>query len=126
MQKMVWVACSTAKGRRVCQLEDHALICPVCCAGIRNADCEGCDYWAQAIAYAREKTEAPRERHFVARIDPEVDAEVDRALAMAEGGRLEAAERIVSGLLGRHRDLHMVQFGMGVIRALQDRHREAL
>ena len=126
MKKTVCVVCSAAKGRRVCQLKDHTMVCSVCCARIRNPDCEGCGYWAQAMVYAREKTGAPREPHFVAMIDPEVDAEVDRALAMAESGRLETAESIISGLLGRHPDLHIVQFGMGVIRALQGRHAEAL
>ncbi|MGH7860444.1 MAG: tetratricopeptide repeat protein, partial [Candidatus Binatia bacterium] len=118
-----------ARGKRVCRLKDQALICPVCCARIRNPACEGCGYWAQAIAYRRdkvEKPENPRVPHFVARIDPEVDREVDRALAMAEDGRLEAAEPIVSRLLARHPDLHMVQFGMGVIRALQGRYDAAL
>src|SRR5712692_1765578 len=115
------VVCSVTKGKRVCRLNDHALICPVCCARIRNPTCEGCGYWAQAIAYGRDKAEAPRAPHFVATIDPEVDAEVDRALAMAEVGRVEAAEPIVSRLLDQHPDLYMVQFAMGVVFALQGR-----
>jgi len=126
MKKTGRVACSAAKGRRVSQRKDRALICSVCCARIRNPDCEGCGYWAQANLYAREKTGSQREPHVVAMIDPEVDAEVDRALAMAERGRLEVAERIVSGLLDRHPDLHIVQFGMGVVLALQSRHAAAL
>jgi tetratricopeptide (TPR) repeat protein len=127
MKKTPCIVCSAAKGRRICQLKAHTLICPVCCAQIRNPDCEGCGYWAQANAYAREKTTAPwKEPRFIARIDPEVDAEVDRALVMAEGGRLEVAEKIVSGLLGRDPDLHMVHFAMGVIRGFQGRHDEAV
>jgi|GEM_PF-192395 len=126
MKKTACVLCSAARGRRVCQLNDRSLICSVCCARIRNPDCEGCGYWAQAAAYAREKTGPRREPPFVAMIDPEVDAEVDRALEMAQGGRLRAAESIVAGLLDHHPDLHMVQFGIGVIRALQGRHADAL
>jgi tetratricopeptide (TPR) repeat protein len=125
--KTACFVCSAAKGRRVCQLKDHSVVCPACCARIRNPDCEGCSYWAQALAYAREKTAAaPRPPHFVIRIDPGVDAEVDRAMGMVERGRLEAADRLVSGLLHRHPDLHGVQFAMGVVRAFQRRHDEAL
>lgn len=130
MTKTACVACSAAKGRRVCQRKDRALICPVCCARIRNPECEGCGYWAQANLHAGEKTgsqrEPRREPPFVAMIDPEVDAEVERALALAERGRLGAAESLVSGLLDRHPNLHIVEYGMGVIRALQGRYAEAL
>lgn len=130
MTKTACVACSAARGRRVCQRKDRALICAVCCARIRNPECEGCGYWAQANLHAGEKIgserEPRREPHFIARIDPAVDAEVHRALDLAERGRLGAAESLVSGLLDRHPDLHMVQYGMGVIRALQGRHAAAL
>lgn len=126
MKKIACVICSAASGRRACQRKGQALICPVCCAHLRNPDCEGCGYWAQAVAYTKGKDAAPRAPRFVARIDPEVDAEVDQAMALAKGGELEAAEWIVSGLLARHPDLHMVQFGMGVVRGLQGRDGEAL
>ena len=97
MKRTACVVCSAAKGQRGCQLKNRALICPVCCARIRNPDCEGCGYWAQALAYTQQKAAASparREPHFIARIDPEVDAEVDRALAMAEGGRLGAQRAV--------------------------------
>lgn len=129
MTKAACVICSTAKGRRVCQLNAHTMVCPVCCARVRNPACEGCGYWSQALAYTEQKAAvAPARRapHFIAMIDPEVDAEVDRALAMAQGGRLGEAERIISRLLACHPDLHMVQFGMGVIRNFQGRDAEAL
>jgi tetratricopeptide (TPR) repeat protein len=120
--------CSGAGGRRACLLKELSLICPVCCARIRNPDCEGCSYWAEANAYARSKTEVQRERvpHFTARIDPEIDAEVDRALRIAEQGRVSAAERVLSELLRTDGDLYMVHFGMGVIRGLQERYDEAI
>lgn len=126
MKKVACVICSAARGRRACQQKEHALICSVCCAHLRNRDCEGCGYWAQAVAYAKEKNAEPREPYFVARIDPEVDEKVDRAMTLAEGGELDAAERIVFGLLDLHPDLHNVQFAMGVICALQSRYDEAL
>jgi hypothetical protein len=81
---MTCVICATVKGRRVCQLKDRSLFCPLCCASIRNPDCDGCSYWSQALTYAQQKAAAlpaRREPPFIARIDPEIDAEVDRHAA---------------------------------------------
>jgi len=120
------VACSKVKGKRLCQIHAGAFICPRCCAQIRNADCAGCSYYTQAEDYARTKTPPSRRHHFILRIDPAVDEEVDHALAMLERGNRMAGESTIATLLRQHPDLHTVQFAMGVVRARQKRLDEAL
>jgi tetratricopeptide (TPR) repeat protein len=120
------VACSKVKGKRLCQIHAGAFICPRCCAQIRNADCAGCLYYTQAEDYARTKTPPSRRHHFILRIDPAVDEEVDHALAMLERGNRMAGESTIAKLLRQHPDLHTVQFAMGVVRVRQKRLDEAL
>lgn len=122
MKKPVCAVCAAAPGRRGCRLRAAARICPSCCAHQRTPACAGCDYWTQAAGYHRERS-APA---FVAVSEPGFEAEVDRALAMAERGQLAEAEGIIAGLLADRPDLHLVQFGMGVIRSHQRRIAEAL
>jgi tetratricopeptide (TPR) repeat protein len=120
------VVCEKVKGKRICQLHARAFICPRCCAQIRHAGCEGCSYYAQAEDCALKKTPRPNPQHFVMRIDPQVDEEVDNALAMIERGARKSGESIIAQLLRQHPDLHTVQFAMGTVYAKQKRYDEAL
>lgn len=126
MKKTTCRVCSQEKGRRGCKINDNALICSLCCAHIRTLDCEGCRYYTQAANYALAKTLYAPAKHFVMRIDPEVDAAVDHALAMVDSGQLQAGERILADLLRNHPDIHTVQYAMGTVCALQGQHDEAL
>lgn len=118
--------CSKVKGKRICKINDNALICPSCCAQIRNPDCEGCRYYAQAERYAIEKTQQSKSKNFVMRIDPEVDKAVDQALAMVESGNLGAGERILADLFTKHPDIHTVQYAMGTVCGLKGQYDEAI
>ena len=126
MKSTKCVVCSKVKGKRLCQIHAGAFICPRCCAQIRHAACEGCSYYAQAEEYALKKTPKSRRHHFLMRMDPEVDAEVDHALAMIEQGNWWAGESILARLLTHHPDLHTVQFAMGVVHAKHKRYDEAI
>jgi hypothetical protein len=70
--------CTKVKGKRVCQINGGALICPRCCAEIRNPECEGCSYYSQAEQYQADKAlrmaKAGKlgDEHFMMRVDPEV------------------------------------------------------
>ncbi|MFZ5997798.1 MAG: tetratricopeptide repeat protein [Nitrospirota bacterium] len=72
------------------------------------------------------KKRVKKAKKFIMRIDPRVEEAVDDALAMVATGKLRAAEKSVSELLREHSDIHSVQFAMGLIRALQNRHEEAI
>jgi tetratricopeptide (TPR) repeat protein len=114
------------KGKRVCQLKAGALICPHCCAKIRNPDCQGCFYYAQAQRYAAEKVQTSKTPHFMMLVDPEVDEAVDQALAMIESGNRLGGEPIIADLLKKHPDLHTVQYAMGVVCAMKGQYDESI
>lgn len=126
MKKKKCPVCAIKNGKRLCKINGSSLICPSCCAQIRNPDCEGCDYYAQAARYEKEKLMKPKSETFVMRIDPEVDEAVDQALAMVERGQIREGERVISKLLKTHPDIHTVQFAMGVICAMEGRFNEAI
>ena len=60
------------------------------------------------------------------RVDPEVDAAVDQALAMIESGDTHGGEAIVADLLKKNPDLHTVQYAMGVVWASKGQYDESI
>jgi len=126
MKKTKCIVCAQVKGKRVCKINNNTLICSLCCADIRNPDCEGCSHYAQAARYALEKTQQSASKHFITRIDPEVDEAVDRALTMVESGQLPAGESILADLLLKHPDIHSVQYAMGTVCALKGEYEESI
>ncbi|MFQ5864988.1 MAG: tetratricopeptide repeat protein [bacterium] len=120
------IVCLNAKGARVCIINDNSLICSICCAKTRNCNCEGCIYYAQAEKYAKEKALKQKSKKFIMAIDPEVNEKVDQALAMAEKGKKQSGEKILTELLNEHPHIDMVQYGMGVICLMQGYYDRAL
>lgn len=120
------VVCLRVKGKRVCQIKADALICPQCCAQVRNPDCQGCFYYSQAQHYAATKAQTSKAPHFAMRVDPEVDEAVDQALKMLESGNRIGGESIVADLLKKHPDLHTVQYAMGVVWAMKEQYDESI
>lgn len=118
--------CLRVKGKRGCQIKADALICPNCCAQIRNPGCQGCFYYSQAQHYAEKKTQTAKPNTFVMRVDPEADEAVDQALAMIESGDRLGGESIVADLLKKHPDLHTVQYAMGVALAMKGQYDESI
>ena len=49
--KKVCPLCGTHKAKRACLLPAHDMICPLCCAAIRNAECKGCHHYEAAEEY---------------------------------------------------------------------------
>ena len=117
------IICSEVKGRRACSKTNNELICPRCCAKTRNDKCQGCIYFAQAEKFNAEKS---MKKHFIMRIDPEVDKSVDRALGLVEKGKLLAGEAIITDLIKEHPDICYVQYAMGVVCALKSKYDESI
>ena len=126
MKKKRCIVCSKVKGKRVCKINDNSLICPSCCAKIRNPDCGKCRYYAQAEQYSINKVKNPKLKDFIMRIDPRVDEMVNQALEMVESGNIVAGERILTDLLNKHPDIHTVQYAMGTVYALNGQYDEAI
>jgi len=109
------IVCSVARGRRVCQLNSGALICPICCAKTRHSECEGCEYYEKSLEFGKQKVPPAKSRDYIIKIDPEIEEQVDNALEMAEKGRVSSAENEITKLFIKHPNNHSVQFAMGVI-----------
>jgi len=120
------IVCSKVKGKRVCKTNTNSLVCPSCCAQIRNPDCEGCRYYGQAEQYADNKAKKSGFKEFVAQIDPEVDEMVDHALQMVERGEISTGEKIISNLYKEHDDLYIVQYAMGTVFAVKGQYDKAI
>ena len=123
--KQKCIICSTVKGKRGCLLKDMTLICPRCCAEIRNSECDGCSYYKDSQKFAIEKAKKSPQ-HFTIRIAPEVDDEIDRALRMAEAGNVAKGELLVRSLMKENADLHTIHFAMGTIYSFKEQYDEAM
>jgi tetratricopeptide (TPR) repeat protein len=119
------IICSNAKGKRGCLLKDMTLICPRCCAEIRNSECEGCSYYKDSQKFAIEKAKKSPQ-HFTIRIAPEVDDEIDRALRMVEAGNIANGELVIRSLMKENADLYTIHFAMGTIHGVKGQHDDAM
>lgn len=126
MNKVKCVICGQRKGKRICKLQGQKMICPRCCAQLRNPDCEGCPHYAAAQSYARSKTARPEPKHFIMEIDPEMEEVVDHALALVEQGKPKEGEAIISKLKREHPQNYLVNYAMGVVHALKGEYDEAI
>jgi tetratricopeptide (TPR) repeat protein len=118
--------CGNTKGKRTCQLHENEVICPVCCATMRQISCGGCRYYGVAQKYQASKAQHPGTKHFIAEINEEVKSNVDRALMLCEQGSFSEAHTILQKLLPAHPRNHHVYYGMGLYHALQENYDEAL
>lgn len=119
------IICSNAKGKRGCLLKNMTLICPRCCAKIRNSECEGCSYYKDSQKFAIEKAKKSPQ-HFTIRIAPEVDDEIDRALRMVEAGNIADGELVIRSLMKENADLYTIHFAMGTIHGVKGQHDDAM
>jgi Tetratricopeptide repeat. len=119
------IICSNAKGKRGCLLKGMTLICPRCCAEIRNSECEGCSYYKDSQKFAIEKAKKSPQ-HFTIRIAPEVDDEIDRALRMVEAGNIANGELVIRSLMKENADLYTIHFAMGTIHGVKGQHDDAM
>lgn len=113
------VSCRSVKGKRLCKIKNADLVCPRCCAELRNPRCSGCLHYKAAERYGIEKMKNQQVRDFIAKIDPVVDSEVEEALAFVENGTIAKGEKLLIDLIRNHPDLYMVQYGMGTMLAMK-------
>ena len=106
------IICDQNKGKRSCIQYDKAMVCPKCCAQIRNPSCATCSYYKTAEKYAEDKFRKSGGKSFIIELNEEVDKAVDRALALIERKKLKKAEKHLAELLSEYPNYHMVQYGM--------------
>jgi len=120
------IICDQAKGKRSCIQYDKTMVCPVCCAQIRNSSCIDCSYYKTAEKYADQKFRDSGGKSFTIELNEDVDEAVDQALALIERNNLEKAEKNLTGLLAQYPSYHMVQYGMGALYAFKGQIEEAI
>ncbi len=57
MAKEKCVNCSAKPGKRKCIVRGGELICPVCCATVRDEKCEGCVFYQASAEFTQKKQE---------------------------------------------------------------------
>ena len=120
------IICDQAKGKRTCIQYDKTMVCPVCCAQIRNSSCVGCSYYKTAEKYAEHKFRKSGGKSFAIELNEEIDTTVDKALALVERNQLKKAEKHLTILLAQYPNYHMVQYGMGALYAFKGQIEEAI
>ena len=120
------IICDRAKGKRTCIQYDKSMICPICCAQIRNSSCESCSYYKTAEKYAEQKFKKSGGNSFIIELNEEIDKAVDQALALIERNKLKKAEKHLTELLSQYPNYHMVQYGMGALYASKVQIEEAI
>jgi len=120
------IICDQAKGKRTCHQYDKTMVCPICCAQLRNASCGNCSYYKTAEKYAEHKYRNSGGKSFTTVLDEKVDEAVDKALALVERKKLRKAEKHLAELLSRYPRYHMVQYGMGALYAIKGQTEEAI
>ena len=120
------IICGQARGKRTCIQYDKTLVCPVCCAQLRNYSCGSCSYYQTAEKYAEDKFKKSSGKSFIIEINEEVDRAVDKALALVERKKLKEAETRLTKLLLQYPSYHMVQYGMGALYAFKGQIEEAI
>lgn len=107
-------------------LPAHDMICPLCCAAIRNAECKGCRHYETAEQYRFSKAENSSAKHFIAEINEEVEDAVDRALDLVERGHIEKGKAMILDLMKEHPGNHTIHFALGVVHAKKKQYDEAI
>lgn len=83
------IICVQAKGKRTCIQYDKAMVCPKCCAQLRNPSCESCSYYKIAQKYEVDKFRKSGDKSFVIELNEEVDIPnmvkyMDQAIRMSD------------------------------------------
>ncbi len=126
MKKIKCTLCAKNKARRKCKIYHDKLICSLCCADLRNPDCEDCRYFRAAKQYQLSKDQKSKKKHFVVEINEEVDEAVDDALVLVDRGNIRKGEDILWGLQIQYPRNHMVNYGIGVVKAFKGEYDDAI
>ncbi len=118
--KELCIVCADTRGKRACRLHSGKLICPVCCASVRNKQCEGCSYFQASQQYQKTKVLTFPKQSTV------IDDEIDQALEMLEKGEIEQCATSLTDLLEKHPRNCNVLFGVGILHTTRKQYDEAI
>ena len=99
------------------------MICPPCCASIRNASCQGCPYYTLAFQHPAAQA---RPKPIIFEINPEVESEVRHAVDLLNRGNIPAGKSVISRLVYSHPNNYMVAYANGLCYAMENKLDEAI
>ena len=115
--KTACVSCGKSKGKRVCRRRHNNIVCPVCCAAMRDQECADCHFQMAAQKFPALQKQAPKEKPFIMELNEKVSAMADYAMELMEKGDLAQGKSILHNLMQTHPRYYLVQFAMGVYHA---------
>jgi tetratricopeptide (TPR) repeat protein len=120
--------CGNGKARRLCARHGDVEVCSRCCAETRDEDCGDCEHYAAARNYhvGRKRSGGLPDGHFMIEINPEIDAAVDHALVLLEGGDSARAMEELTALDRLYPQNHMVKYGLGTVHVMREELGEAI
>ncbi len=126
--KRVCPLCSNRESKRICKISNNAIICTLCCVELRCDDCIGCPHYENAQKFGSENKNHKRDqpKHFVKRIDDELDERINSILDLTEAGKFSEAEKHLLELLAVNNDYDFVHFALGTNYSLWKKFDKAL
>lgn len=124
--KKICVICGKSKGKRICQVQQNAVVCPPCCASIRNQECEGCRHYTFSQHYQASKYSYSEPKQFLIEVNEEVEQAVEHAVGLLNRQAIQEGKNIILKLLSTHPRNHLVQYAMGLCYALEGHHDAAI
>ena len=126
MKRPKCAVCENNRAKRRCQIYQDKFICPSCCAGLRNKECEECRHYQAAKQYRSSKSQKPFRKHFIMEVNEEVENAVDKALELLDRGKAEKAREILNELEKKHPSNHVVMYGLGTVHAIEGQYDDAI
>jgi tetratricopeptide (TPR) repeat protein len=124
MKKLKCNICKSKRAKRKCSKVD-SMICTLCCADNRNEElCSKCSYFKTAQNYNKSKQN--NKKHFIIKIDEEIEKSVDTALILVERQQIQKGRELLSQLLNKYPENHAVNYGLGVTYAFEGNHELAI
>lgn len=127
MKREKCIICHYSSGKRVCKINNNALVCPICCAKTRHSVCEGCAFYTLSESPFSKASPKPDDMpDYIIELNPEIDEQVDDALARIEAGEFDDPKKIIENLLIKNPRYHTTLYAMGVVHLMQNKLDDAI
>jgi len=124
MKKVKCSICNTKRAKRECSIKD-TMICPLCCAKIRNeSECSECIHFQNAREYNTFKEIG--NDYIAFEENKEIEDAVDKLLSALEQGEHQESKNKLTQLYTEHPENNMANFGMGVYYAITSQPESAI
>ena len=124
MSRLKCSLCDVRKPKRICPLEDAAMICSLCCLEKRGLDCGQCRYYLEAENYAIERFKSTGKHPF--KLDMRYLRELRAILELVDQDRLAECSKRLQELAPLIPDSHLFHYACGLVAAEKKDYETAL